>query len=78
MKESNYTNYGYTRTSVGDIPHKKLQFGVITIDAPVVLKIDTELSGYMGLYPPKTVHNKLVYALPGGSEMVDVLGVFKI
>ena len=56
------TVVGGTETSEGFIPYKKL-YG-IPYSLPVAL--DFSKPAINSLYPPLRLHNKLVYALPGG------------
>jgi len=61
------TSFGGTETTVGFIPHATVVYGDAVIQAPV--KLDVPKRG--GLRAPLRRDGKLVYALPGGEELVS-------
>lgn len=65
------TSFGGTETTVGFIPHATVVYGDTVIHAPV--KLDVPKRGARVLCAPLRRDDKLVYALPGGEELLELL-----
>jgi len=63
------TSFGGTETAAGFIPHATVVYGDTVVHAPV--KLDAPKRGGCGLRAPLRRDGKLVYALPGGEELVS-------
>lgn len=68
ITERNVTTFGGTETTEGFIPHLRIIYADGVLNAPVML--DVPKRGTRVLCAPQRRGDKLVYALPGGGEIV--------
>ena len=66
--ERNVTTFGGTETTEGFIPHARIVYADGVLNAPV--KLDVPKRGTHALCAPLRRDGMLVYALPGGGEVV--------
>lgn len=66
--EHNTTAFGGTETTEGFIPHIRIVYADGVLNAPV--KLDVPKRGTRVLCAPLRLDGNLVYALPGGREVV--------